>query len=50
MFLVLIEKFDWKLTFSTDWHELGLKEPNNAQTERKRDFQESDIVLHSFNV
>jgi len=37
-------------TFSTIWPELGLKEPNWTQTGRKREFQETRVLLHSFYV
>jgi len=45
-----LESLTKSQTFSPYWPELGLIEPNMAQTRRKHDFQELRVVLHSFYV
>jgi len=49
LFLVLIGKFDQKSNFQSDWPS-ALLEPCIAQMGRKRDSQESTVVLDCFYV
>ena len=49
LFLVLIEKFDQKSNFQSDWPS-ALLEQSVAQMGRKRDSQEPRVILDCFYV
>jgi len=47
---LLIGKFDQESNCQPHWHELGLIEPSWTKKGRKREFQETRVVLHCFYI